>query len=67
MMAQSCFDPEAAVGLCVSPTEPSNFTDKNRWQRMENVNKMATPQFLSTHPSVGKLSSNTLEQDINMR
>jgi len=36
MMAQSCFDPEAAVEL---------------WQRMEKANQVAIPQFLSTHPS----------------
>ncbi|MCJ1392630.1 hypothetical protein MMC18_005500 [Xylographa bjoerkii] len=36
MMAQSCFDPEAAVEL---------------WQRMEKTNQVAIPQFLSTHPS----------------
>ncbi|KAI9815433.1 MAG: hypothetical protein M1827_002566 [Pycnora praestabilis] len=44
MMAQSCFDPEAAVGL---------------WQRMEKAEKYAPPQFMSTHPSshnrIGKI------------
>jgi len=36
MMAQSCYDPQAAVGL---------------WQRMEKAEKVAIPQFMSTHPS----------------
>ncbi|KAI9827924.1 MAG: hypothetical protein M1819_006867 [Sarea resinae] len=36
IMAQSCYDPEAAVGL---------------WQRMEKAEKYAPPQFISTHPS----------------
>jgi metalloendopeptidase OMA1, mitochondrial len=38
MMAESCYDPEAAVGL---------------WSRMEKFEKRqgAPPQFLSTHPS----------------
>lgn len=39
MMAESCFDPEAAVGL---------------WTRMEEEEKKmggAPPQFMSTHPS----------------
>ncbi|MCJ1438896.1 hypothetical protein MMC27_008286 [Xylographa pallens] len=36
MMAQSLFDPGAAVEL---------------WQRMEKANQVAIPQFLSTHPS----------------
>lgn len=36
MMAQSCFDPNAAYRL---------------WKRMENKDKDHIPQFLSTHPS----------------
>lgn len=36
MMAESCYDPSAAVGL---------------WTRMESEEKGAPPQFLSTHPS----------------
>jgi len=36
MMAESCYDPEAAMGL---------------WARMEKEEKGAPPQFLSTHPS----------------
>ncbi|KAI9799065.1 MAG: hypothetical protein M1833_004259 [Piccolia ochrophora] len=36
MMAQSCYDPEAAVGL---------------WDRMNQAEKYAPPQWLSTHPS----------------
>ncbi|KAI9864025.1 MAG: hypothetical protein M1813_003341 [Trichoglossum hirsutum] len=36
MMAQSCYDPEAAVGM---------------WQRMEKAEQYAPPQWLSTHPS----------------
>ena len=47
MMAQSCYDPEAAIEF---------------WARMEKAEKtggMAVPQFLSTHPSshnrVGKM------------
>ena len=36
IMAQSCFDPNAAVGL---------------WQRMAQAEKFAPPQFLSTHPT----------------
>jgi metalloendopeptidase OMA1, mitochondrial len=41
MMAQSCYDPRAALGL---------------WSRMEQVEKGmgAPPQFLSTHPSSHK-------------
>ena len=36
MMAQSCFDPQAAVKM---------------WNRMEKEHEAQTPQFLSTHPS----------------
>lgn len=36
MMAQSCYNPEAAVGI---------------WQRMEESERAEPPQFLSTHPS----------------
>ena len=36
MMAESCYDPSAAMGL---------------WSRMEKEEKGAPPQFLSTHPS----------------
>ena len=36
MMAESCYDPKAAMGL---------------WSRMEKEEKGAPPQFLSTHPS----------------
>ncbi|KAI9826399.1 MAG: hypothetical protein M1832_000316 [Thelocarpon impressellum] len=36
MMAQSCYDPEAAIGL---------------WQRMEQAEQNAPPQWMSTHPS----------------
>ncbi|MCJ1478157.1 hypothetical protein MMC13_006833 [Lambiella insularis] len=36
MMAQSCYNPEAALGL---------------WQRMEKAGGSAVPQFMSTHPS----------------
>ncbi|KAH0544904.1 hypothetical protein FGG08_000984 [Glutinoglossum americanum] len=36
MMAQSCYDPEAAVGV---------------WKRMEKAEQFAPPQWLSTHPS----------------
>lgn len=36
MMAESCYDPSAAVGL---------------WKRMHEAEKGAPPQFLSTHPS----------------
>lgn len=36
MMAESCYDPSAAVGL---------------WKRMHAAEKGAPPQFLSTHPS----------------
>lgn len=36
MMAESCYNPEAAVGL---------------WGRMEKEEQGAPPQFLSTHPS----------------
>lgn len=36
MMAESCYNPEAAVGL---------------WSRMEKEEQGAPPQFLSTHPS----------------
>lgn len=36
MMAQSCYNPDAAVGL---------------WARMEKEEQFAPPQFLSTHPS----------------
>ena len=41
MMAESCYDPSAAVGL---------------WKRMHEAEKGAPPQFLSTHPSsVGRM------------
>jgi len=43
MMAESCYDPNAAIGL---------------WSRMEQEEKGAPPQFLSTHPS----SHNRLEK-----
>ncbi|KAF2100365.1 spap14e8.04 protein, partial [Rhizodiscina lignyota] len=36
MMAQSCFNPDAAIGL---------------WDRMDKAEKVKVPQFLSTHPS----------------
>ncbi|TKA76424.1 hypothetical protein B0A55_05197 [Friedmanniomyces simplex] len=36
MMSESCYDPRAAMGL---------------WSRMEQEEKAAPPQFLSTHPS----------------
>lgn len=36
MMSESCYDPSAAMGL---------------WARMEEEEKNAPPQFLSTHPS----------------
>ncbi|KAI9675432.1 MAG: hypothetical protein M1817_001336 [Caeruleum heppii] len=36
MMAQSCYDPRAAVGL---------------WARMEKAEQFSPPQWLSTHPS----------------
>lgn len=36
MMAQACYDPNAAVGL---------------WQRMATAEQYAPPQFLSTHPA----------------
>ncbi|KAK8202273.1 metalloendopeptidase [Zalaria obscura] len=36
MMSEACYDPRAAVGL---------------WSRMEQAEKGAPPQFLSTHPS----------------
>ena len=36
MMAESCYDPSAAIGL---------------WARMEKEEQYAPPQFLSTHPS----------------
>ena len=36
MMAESCYDPSAAMGL---------------WARMEKEEQVAPPQFLSTHPS----------------
>ena len=36
MMAESCYDPSAALGL---------------WSRMEEEEKGAPPQFLSTHPT----------------
>jgi hypothetical protein len=37
LMAQSCYDPKAAVGL---------------WQRMEMAENAAPPEWMSTHPSV---------------
>ncbi|KAK5118400.1 hypothetical protein LTR62_002914 [Meristemomyces frigidus] len=43
MMSESCYDPKAAMGL---------------WGRMEQEEKGAPPQFLSTHPS----SHNRLEK-----
>lgn len=43
MMAESCYDPSAAMGL---------------WSRMQQEEKGAPPQFLSTHPS----SHNRLEK-----
>jgi predicted Zn-dependent protease len=39
LMAQSCYDPEEAVGL---------------WERMEQAQKDAPPEWLSTHPSVSR-------------
>lgn len=40
MMAKSCYDPAAAVGV---------------WQRMEEAEKYGIPEWMSTHPSVGVL------------
>ena len=37
MMAQSCYNPQAAVGV---------------WQRMHEAEKHDIPQWMSTHPSV---------------
>ena len=42
MMAKSCYDPSAAVGV---------------WQRMETAEKHGIPQWLSTHPSVSLIRS----------
>lgn len=39
IMAKSCYNPEAAVGV---------------WERMQAAEKNAPPQWLSTHPSVGR-------------
>jgi len=36
MMAEACYDPKAAIGL---------------WSRMQEEEKGAPPQFLSTHPA----------------
>lgn len=36
MMADSCYDPEAAVGL---------------WTRMQQAEQVSVPQFISTHPT----------------
>ncbi|KFY13369.1 hypothetical protein V492_03322 [Pseudogymnoascus sp. VKM F-4246] len=36
LMASACYDPKAAIGL---------------WERMEQLNKEAPPEWLSTHPS----------------
>jgi predicted Zn-dependent protease len=37
MMAKSCYDPSAAIGV---------------WQRMEEAEKHGIPEWMSTHPSV---------------
>lgn len=37
MMAKSCYDPKAAVGV---------------WERMQEAEKGSVPEWLSTHPSV---------------
>lgn len=42
MMAKSCYDPAAAVGV---------------WQRMEEAEKHGVPEWMSTHPSVSDTSS----------
>ncbi|KAJ3033328.1 hypothetical protein HK097_004891 [Rhizophlyctis rosea] len=39
LMAQACYDPEAAVGV---------------WKRMKEAERQAPPEYLSTHPSNGK-------------
>lgn len=40
IMAKSCYDPHAAVGV---------------WERMQAAEKNAPPEWFSTHPSVGDL------------
>lgn len=42
MMAKSCYDPSAAVGV---------------WERMEAAEKYGIPEWMSTHPSVSVLLS----------
>ncbi len=44
LMAQSCYDPKEAVGL---------------WERMELAQREAPPEWLSTHPSVSSLTTNS--------
>lgn len=56
MMAQSCYDPEAAIVLYAFPmSKARSLVDLTRWQRMERAQQVAIPQFLSTHPSVSYL------------
>lgn len=49
LMAQSCYDPKAAVGL---------------WQRMQKAQKGAPPEWLSTHPSVSHLIHSVVKVEL---
>lgn len=52
MMANACFRPEAAIKLYVGFSEIRISTNCARWSRMEKIEKVRIPQFMSTHPTV---------------
>lgn len=55
MMAQSCYNPEEALKVFVDDMDIGPMLIQGRWDRMAKANKSATPQFLSTHPTVSRV------------
>ena len=52
MMAQSCYNPEEALKVSVDDMKIRPMLIQGRWDRMAKADQSATPQFLSTHPTV---------------
>lgn len=55
MMAQSCYNPEEALKVSVDDMKIRPMLIQGRWDRMAKADQSATPQFLSTHPTVSCL------------